>query len=96
MNKYKVTCLKCKESDIHTIYKDNIIDWQNSSSNFIVSARMRLDSQWGFQCLCGNNDILTKQEQRQITDKQNPDPLEIEKVIKNIVPDKPKFVMSNI
>lgn len=92
--KYKIICGRCNSSDVIIIVQDRLVDWQNSTSNNIISARLRLDGQWGFQCLCGNYDILTKQETKQITNKQDPDPKEIAQIVKDLKPDKMKFKMA--
>lgn len=73
--------------------EDRLIDWQKSTSEHIISGRRRLDGQWGWQCSCNANDLLTEQEQNQISNKQNPDPKEIADIVKDLKPDKPKFVM---
>lgn len=52
--------------------------------------------QWGWQCFCGNNDILSNQENRVITDKVDPDPQEINQILKNLEPQKSKFVMDKV
>lgn len=92
--KYKVTCRNCKQFDVIQIDHDTIIVW--GKNTYIISGRKRLDMQWGFQCICGNNDIMTKQELRTVTDKTNPDPAEINQILKNLKPDKPKFVMDRV
>lgn len=92
--KYKITCKNCKQSDVLEIVEDTNILWQNNT--YIISGRRRLDMQWGWQCFCGNNDILTDQEERMITDKENPDPLEINEVIKNLEPQETKFAMDRV
>lgn len=46
--------------------------------------------------MCGNNDIMTDQEQRVITDKVNPNPEEINQILKNLEPQKAKFVMARV
>ena len=70
------------------------IDWLESDDNAnhpIVSARKRLDGQWGFQCTCGNNDLLTDQEKRIITNPAQPDIKEIDMVVKNLESQPAKF-----
>lgn len=90
VKEYKITCLKCKNFDIVPIDEaSRSILWKNNQR--IVSGRFRLDNQWGWQCLCGNNSILTKQESDEIDDKVNPDPIQIERVIKNLIPDNRKL-----
>lgn len=91
---YKVICKGCGESEDLVIDSQNNIYWKPVKS--IISGRYRLDMQWGFQCICGNNDITTEQEQREISNLAAPDPVDISKVLKNLVPDKPKFRMEVI
>ncbi len=87
MNRYKVTCLKCNGSNVVGVdEKAHRLYWDVSDR--IVSGRFRLDGQWGWQCLCGQNSLLTEQENKHITDKVNPDPKEIADIIANLVPDK--------
>lgn len=91
--KYKVICKQCKASDQITIANSKI-DWRFSTCNNIISGRLRLDNQFGWQCVgCNNNDLLTKQEEKQITDLVNPDPMEIAAIVRNLKPDKTKFEM---
>ena len=89
--KLEVTCLQCKNSDKIVTYEDRLIDWGASTCTYIVSGRKRLDGNWGWQCACGNNDIMTQQEIEHITNKQDPDPKEIQDILKDIKPDKPRF-----
>lgn len=90
IKEYKVVCLKCDNSNIVPIDEDSrVIMWKGCDR--IVSGRFRLDSQWGWQCLCGNNSLLTKQEEEYIDDKANPDPVQIEHVINNLIPDNRKL-----
>lgn len=95
MNKYRVVCKTCRRGDVVTIDNDNRIFWQNNE--FIVSGRYRLDNNWGWQCLCGNNNLLTEQEAKEITNKVNPDPNEINRIVQNIKLDKKtKFEMEKL
>lgn len=93
---YKVTCKQCNKSDDVGISDSlkQVKDWGMPKN--IVSARFRLDGQWGFQCLCGNYDIITRQEDTFIKNKQNPAPQDIMKVINNLIPQAPKFKMEKI
>lgn len=87
MNQFNVRCKNCNGSNVVAIdEKSNRILWKEYDK--IISGRLRLDGQWGWQCLCGNNSLLTKQEAESITDKANPDPLELHKVIQNLIPEK--------
>ncbi len=94
MSKYKVTCKKCKQSDIIQIEQDTNIIWGRNT--YIISGRKRLDMQWGWQCMCGNNDLLSDQEERVITDKVNPDTQEVNQILKNLEPQNARFVMDRV
>lgn len=85
MKDYTITCTNCGKSD-HVGINDNVLIW--GQPKHIISGRKRLDGNWGWQCLCGNNSLLTKQESRTITNLQSPDPKEIEQVIKTLVIEK--------
>ena len=91
---YKVVCKNCKESEDIVIDDQNNIYWK--PVKYIISGRYRLDMNWGWQCLCGNNDLVTDQEEREIGNLSAPDPIDISKVLKSIIPDKPKFEMRTI
>lgn len=100
---YKVICKSCKaDRKIGIVNNDGreIIDWLDNRPDpqdvSIVSGRKRLDNEWGWECVCGNKDILTDQENRMITNKQSPDPQEIAKVVRNLSVQKPKFIMESI
>lgn len=62
MNKqnYKITCNKCGNSSRVTIINDAKIDYIDHTP--IISARLRRDMQWGFECMCGNDTRIAKQE----------------------------------
>lgn len=89
VKEYKVTCLKCKQFNIVPIADDRSVMWKNTDR--IISARYRLDNNWGFQCICGNNSLLSKQEEDGIDDKQSPDPKQIADIVKNLIPDNRKL-----
>lgn len=97
--RYDVICGNCKakrEVAITTTPVGDIIDWledEKSHMQKIVSGRQRLDKEWGWQCLCGNNSLLTKQEDTYITNKANPAPQELDTVIKNLAI--PQVVVKN-
>lgn len=88
---YKVICRKCTNSDRVAIESGRDVYW--GSPKHIISARKRLDGNWGWQCMCGNNDLMTLQEKRQIKNPQTPDPADIKTVLKNLKVQTPKFVM---
>lgn len=95
--KYQITCKKCKQEAVVEIddRKHLITQWVKYVP--IISGRFRLDMQWGWECLCGNDTRLSKQEAREIKNYVNPDPKDIATVTKNleIVPDR-QFKMEAI
>ncbi len=71
------------------------IDWLedkfNPGETFIISARERLDGNWGFQCTCGADDLMTKQEKKNFSNPQAPSPKEIGEVVSNLKVQRPLF-----
>lgn len=99
---YTITCLSCKarrQIGIATVQGTEVIDWLDDNPDpeiaRIISGRKRLDNNWGFSCICGNDDIMTKQEKAYIHNKQSPSPSDLTAVIKNLIPQKPKFRMES-
>lgn len=94
---YLVTCKECGASRPIRIDKTPMgarIDWledKHGIDHDIVSGRPRLDNQFGWECVCGNNDLLTTQEARTFSNPANPSPQELSQVIKNLIVDQPKF-----
>lgn len=64
MTTYKVVCLNCKQSDTVAIDDRNHIAFQYGKgvNTNITAARWRPDLKWGFECMCGNYDLLAKEE----------------------------------
>ncbi len=101
--RYKVTCKKCKgnreivitdvQGSERILWDDTVLDPKEAK---ILSGRRRLDGEWGWECVCGNYDLLTKQEIEDISNKQNPDPVQIADIIKNLRPQKPRFTMETV
>lgn len=79
--KYNVICQKCQGSSQVDITRGNV-DWIDTRQ--VISARQRLDGNWGWQCLCGNNSIMTSQERRNISNPARPTAQELDKILKNI------------
>lgn len=88
----KVTCSKCKGFSIIDIQNGQLA-W--SEVGKVISARYRSDSQFGFQCVCGNNSIMTEQEIKLIKDPVQPTPRELSEIKNNLIikPDN-RFVMT--
>lgn len=99
MQTYVVKCLKCKGErriQVHLTAMGKRIDWiEDKAPNpaTIVSGRERLDGQFGFQCMCGNNDLLTRQESATFANPAAPQPQELKHIVENLKVDKPKFQM---
>lgn len=97
MQRYKVICGKCNGQrliEIHPTPMGKRIDWlddKQPDTFTIISGRERLDGQFGFQCVCGANDLLTSQERRSFGNPAAPTPQEISAIVKDLVPDRPKF-----
>lgn len=92
---YLVTCGVCggeRKVKIHTSPLGAQIDWlEDDQSHKIISFRERLDGEWGFQCLCGNNDLMTDQESKTFRNPAEPKPQEIKEIVSNLVVQKPNF-----
>ena len=52
----------------------------------IASFRERIDGYYGWQCLCGNNSLMTVQERNEIADPTSPKPQEVADIVKNLAP----------
>lgn len=74
------------------------VDWIESAATLnhpIVSARKRIDNQWGFQCVCGNNDLMTHQEISTYSNPTaQPSSKELTDIVKDLKPDTPRFKMA--
>lgn len=70
MKRYEVTCLKCKQSDILLIEDDShaIINYSKGASTNLLAGRWRKDNQWGWECICGNDNRVSKQEEQFLTE----------------------------
>lgn len=95
---YTVTCESCAGSSVVKIsetFQGKIVEWLKIDQ--IISARQRLDMNMGWQCFCGNNSLMTKQELKHITNKSQPEPQEIEDIKRNLIPEpNTGFVMEAI
>lgn len=102
MKTYNIICSKCKgerQIQLHSTAMGKRIDWLEETTKAdtpIVSGRERLDGAMGFQCICGNNDLLTEQEKRIFSNPASPKPQEINDIVKNLKVDQPKFEMVSI
>lgn len=99
MSQYKVYDVKCKScgntNRVGIDHSNNRIDWINAEP--IVSGRLRFDGEWGWECTCGNNDILTTEENKYWQNKNTqPQPKEMKKILDELKPHKAKFEMVTV
>lgn len=66
---YKVDCTMCKGSSKLNINKSNRVEYIDQTP--IISSRFRKDLHWGFECLCGNDNRLCREELSEV-DNQVP------------------------
>jgi len=86
---YEVACNRCggtTEVTLVTTKMGKLIKWDRIGK--IISGRERLDNQLGWQCVCGNNNLMTEQELKQIDNWAQPTPQELSRIIKNLIPEK--------
>jgi hypothetical protein len=57
---FTVTCLKCKGKSRIKILNSKDVIWVDHEP--IISARLRPDMEWGFECICGNDSRVSLQE----------------------------------
>lgn len=96
MNKYKVTCLKCGQSDVLAIDEFNhyVGDTERKLNTNFLTFRWRGDSKWGFQCVCGNDNRLAFEEKEQFDDLVAGDPATVKRIADSLlIPDEVQFSM---
>lgn len=95
ITQHKVICTNCGKSDDIGLDSSNTVYW--GKNTFIISARQRTDGQWGFQCLCGQNNLVSEQEETSISDMSNPSVQELEIIMNNLVVKRDnKFIMEKV
>lgn len=92
--KYIVTCRKCHGQSEVEINDIGVVKWLELGQ--VISARQRFDMQMGWQCICGNNDLMTAQEKRTIKNYSQPMVDEMSKIMNNLKPQEPKFDLRTI
>lgn len=83
---FKVICQECQGDSTVLINQWGGVEWKRV--NRVISARERLDGQWGWQCICGNNNLITKQERESIKDLTSPQVKELDDIKSNLVVEK--------
>ncbi len=99
MSRYQVTCLECKESDVHTMddqahqvtYSEKILRTP------ILGFRWRPDNKWGFHCRCGNYNLLAPQESVDFDKLVDGDDESLKRMFKSLsTPDETQFRMERV
>jgi hypothetical protein len=103
MKRYRITCLKCNNSNIAAIYpagpgafRIDLDDDHNRSNHVaIISGRYRRDMNFGWECICGNDSRLARQELPQVDELVvGGGHMAIQKIVKSLeVTDENKFLM---
>jgi hypothetical protein len=100
MNRYEVTCLKCKQSDILLIDDNShaIINYGKGASTNLLAGRWRKDMQWGWECICSNDNRISKQEESFLSELVTKgDKRAIEDIKKSLkIDDKKQFAMVEV
>jgi hypothetical protein len=92
---YDVKCSNCGNTDRVGINKYDKVDWISMES--VISCRKRFDGQWGFQCKCGNNDLVTPEENKYwLNQNIMPQPQEMKSIMNNLKQRKSKFEMVGV
>lgn len=101
--RYLITCKECgakRQIGLVPGHADEIIDWLDNNPDAqatrIISGRKRLDGQWGWQCICGNDDLLTKQEKQGIKNASAPKPKELADIMNDLKVQPNKFEMVGV
>lgn len=99
MQRYRVTCLDCGESD--EIQVDNmnhqVGDTERKLLTNFLSFRWRKDFKWGFLCKCGNDNRLASQESEDFDKLVAGDPISVKKIAESLkIPDEKQFKMRKI
>lgn len=99
MNKYKVTCLNCKESDVLTIndIAHRVEDYERKMNTNFGAFRWRGDMQWGFICQCGNDNRLAASENTDFDKLVKGDELSMKKIAASLlIDDSKQFLMEKV
>lgn len=94
----KVTCKKCGESDVVTM--DTRLNrpeaYDKMMNTNITSFRYRADEKYGWECICGNYDLLAKQEYGNFTNLVSGSPMRLSEIAQMLKEPKVKFAMEKI
>lgn len=94
MKRYEVKCLKCKKSAFVNIGADHRIDFEGGVQTNLLAGRYRADSEFGWECTCGNDNRISKQESKQMDQLVKGTPQQIADIVKTLsIPDSKQFQM---
>lgn len=96
MKRYEVTCLDCGESDVLTINEINhVVEiTEKIMKTPFRSFRWRADHSWGFMCECGNDNRLSKAEEKDFDKLVAGDPISLKNIAASLnIPDDVQFRM---
>lgn len=98
MQRYKVTCLKCKKSDVLTIAEDahRVMDYEGKFKTPFRAFRWRPDLKWGIECICGQDSRLAPQEAKDIDKLVDGDPMSIQRILDGLKEPQNKFSMVRV
>lgn len=100
-DKFRVTCLECKEYDIITCMFDGVnhqvTDYIKKLNTPFNSFRWRPDQKWGFYCKCGNDNRLAPQEADNFDNLVKGDEMSLKRIIESLlIPDEQQFRMETV
>jgi hypothetical protein len=92
VEKFKITCLNCKGvSRIHILNDRDVMYIDHVP---IIACRLRGDLKWGFECQCGNDSRLAREEKAQAPMLVQGGQHALDKLIRSLkIKDEQKFKM---
>jgi len=95
---YRVTCLKCKQTESLLIDESThqVLDFGRKAETNVLSVRWRGDLQYGFECLCGNDNRLALSEKTDFQKLVQGDQMSVKKIADSLnIPDKKQFSLES-
>ncbi len=97
MKRYEVTCLKCKKSSFVRIDDDHSIFFEGGVNTNLLAGRWRKSMDFGWECTCGNDNRISKQEQNEMNELVKGTPQQVADIVKTLnVPDAKQFRMVGV
>lgn len=97
MERYKVTCLKCKKECYVSIDAGHQIDYEGGMNTNLLAGRWRKTQDFGWECSCGNDNRLSKQEKDEMDTLVKGSPQQIADIVKSLsIPDSKQFKMVRV